>query len=276
MASIAERRRQFRALHETGCFVIPNPWDEGSARYLATLGFKALATTSAGFAYASGRPDGDVPRAAELAYIARMVEATDLPVNADFEAGYADDPDGVAESVRLCIATGVAGLSIEDATGDRGCPLYDHDTSLARLRAARAAIDRSGVPVLLTARCEAWLVGDPDAERVALDRSVAFADAGADCIFVPKLPVDRIAELVRAVAPTPVNVLVNAPDPALTLARLGDLGVRRISVGSALARVAWAAALRAARAIADTRAFDGLAEAAPFAVLDDMFRSPKR
>src|SRR4051794_736785 len=162
MASIAERRRQFRALHESGCFVIPNPWDVGSARYLATLGFKALATTSAGFAYASGRADGAVPRDAELAYIAAIVAATDLPVNADFEAGYADDPAGVAESVRLCLATGVAGLSIEDArVGARGA-LYPIDEAVARMRAARATIDASGVDVMLVGRAECFLVGQPD------------------------------------------------------------------------------------------------------------------
>jgi len=265
---------EFRALHASGCFVIPNPWDVGSARLLHHLGFRALASTSAGLAFSHGLPDDvvAVPLELTLAHLRALVGATPLPVNADFQAGFGADPEEVAASVTRCIATGVAGLSIEDATGDRAAPLYDHETAISRLRAARAAIDRSGVPVLLTARCEAWLVGDPDAERKALDRCVAFAEAGAECVFAPRLPADRIGELVRAVAPTPVNVIVTAPDRALTVARLAELGVRRISVGSALARVAWAAFLRAARSIAETGAFDGLADAAPFSVLDDVFR----
>jgi 2-methylisocitrate lyase-like PEP mutase family enzyme len=277
MRSTIQSIEHFRALHASGCFVIPNPWDAGSAKLLHHLGFRALASSSAGLAFTHGLPDDvvAVPLDLTLAHLRELVAATPLPVHADFQAGFAGDAEGVAANVARCVATGVAGLSIEDATGDRTAPLYDHETAVARLRAAREAIDRGGERVLLTARCEAWLVGDPDAERIALDRCVAYAEAGADCVFAPKVPADRIAELVRAVSPTAVNVLVAAPDPALTVARLADLGVRRISVGSALARVAWAAVLRAARSIADTGAFEALADAAPFAVLDGMFRSPE-
>ncbi len=268
---------QFRALHESGCFVIPNPWDAGSAKLLHHLGFRALASTSAGLAFTYGVADGvvAVPLERTLAHLRELVAATPLPVNADFQSGFGADPEGVAASVERCIATGVAGLSIEDATGDPASPLYDQDTAVARLRAARAAIDRSGVPVVLTARCEAWLVNDPNAERIALDRCVAFAEAGADCVFAPVMPVDRVADLVRAVAPTPINHIVTSAQPGVTVARLADLGVRRISVGSALARVAWGAFLEAARTLA-AGAFDGLAGAAPFKTLNDVFTSPER
>ena len=234
----------FRALHESGCFVLPNPWDVGSAVYLQHLGFKALATTSAGFAFTQGLPDSvsAVPRDMMLAHIREVVEATPLPVNADFQTGYADEPEGVAANVALCIATGVAGLSIEDATGDSAQPLYELDLAIERIRAARAAIDASGIPVVLTARCEAWLVGQPDPLRVSLERLTKFAEAGADCLYAPGVrEPDEIAAIVKAVSPKPVNVLVSAPNPALSVSRLADLGVRRISVGSALARVAWGA-----------------------------------
>jgi 2-methylisocitrate lyase-like PEP mutase family enzyme len=264
----------FRRLHESGCFVIPNPWDVGSAVYLQHLGFKALATSSAGFAFTRGLPDAldAIPRDAMLAHARDVVEATSIPVNADFQAGFADDPEGVAENVRLCVATGVAGLSIEDATGDPAAPLYERSIAVARIRAARRAIDSTGVPVVLTARCEAWLVGHPDAARIAVDRLVAFADAGADCLFAPGVRApDFISEIVRAVAPKPVNVLVSKPSPELSVARLADLGVRRISVGSALARVAWGAFMRAAQSIAESGSFDGLADAAPFADLNAIF-----
>jgi 2-methylisocitrate lyase-like PEP mutase family enzyme len=267
---------KFRALHASGCFVLPNPWDVGTAVYLEHLGFKAVATTSAGFAFTRGLPDGvsAVPRDAMLAHIHEVVEATSLPVNADFQTGYADDPEGVAANVTLCIATGVAGLSIEDATGNRGAPLYDFSLAVDRIKAARAAIDASGIPVILTARCEAWLVGHPEPIRVALERLVAFAEAGADCLYAPGVrDQDEIAAIVKAVSPKPVNVLVSAPNPALSVARLADLGVRRISVGGALARVAWGAFIRAARSIAETGSFDALADAVPFAELDGVFRN---
>ena len=264
----------FRALHESGCFVLPNPWDVGSAIYLRHLGYQALATTSAGFAFTRGLPDSvsAVPRDMMLAHIREVVEATPLPVNADFQTGYADEPEGVARNVALCIATGVAGLSIEDATGNSASPLYEPDLAVERIRSARAAIDASGVPVLLTARCEAWLVGDPDPLRVSLERLVAFAEAGADCLYAPGVrEADEIAAIVKAVSPKPVNVLVSAPNPDLSVARLADLGVRRISVGSALARVAWGSFISAAGSIVETGSFDGLANAASFAELNDLF-----
>ena len=261
----------FRALHESGCFVLPNPWDVGSAVYLQHLGFKALATTSAGFAFTQGLPDSvsAVPRDLMLAHIRDVVAATPLPVNADFQTGYADEPEGVARNVALCIATGVAGLSIEDATGNAAAPLYGLDLAVERIRAARAAIDASGLPVVLTARCEAYLVGQSDPFDTALKRLVAFADAGADCLFAPGVrEAAEIAAMVKAVSPRPVNVLVSAPSPAHSIARLADLGVRRISVGSALARVAWGAFMRAAQDIKNTGSFDGLAGAASFSEIN--------
>ena len=254
--------------------MIPNPWDAGSARYLQHLGFEALATTSAGAAFARGRPDTveALPRDAMLAHIREVVAATPLPVNADFQAGYAREPEGVARNVALCVATGVAGLSIEDATGERDAPLHDRALAVERGRAARAAIDASGVPVLLTARCEAWLVGQPDPLRVALDRLAVYADAGADCLYAPGVRApDEIASIVQAVAPRPVNVLVSSPSPVLSVFRLAELGVRRVSVGSALARVAWGAFIRAARSIAKTGSFDAFAEAASFEELNELF-----
>jgi 2-methylisocitrate lyase-like PEP mutase family enzyme len=266
---------RFRALHESGCFLLPNPWDVGTALYLQHLGYQALATTSSGVAFARGLPDGvaGVPRDAMLAHFHEIAAATALPVNADFQSGYADDPEGVAENVALCIATGVAGLSIEDATGDAASPLYERSLAIERVKAARAAIDASGVPVVLTARCEAWLVGHPDAARIVPDRIAAFAEAGADCLYAPGLRTpEQITEIVQAVAPKPVNVLMSAPHPTLTLSRLEDLGVRRISVGSALARVAWGAFLRAAKGLL-AGSFDALGDAAPFAELNELFAS---
>jgi 2-methylisocitrate lyase-like PEP mutase family enzyme len=264
----------FRRLHESGCFVLPNPWDVGSARLLQQLGFQALATTSAGMSFSRGLPDAlaSVSCDAMLAHVRELVTATPLPVNADFQHGYADELEGVAENVTRCVRTGAAGLSIEDASGDPAAPLYERALAIERVRAARAAIDATGSGVLLTARCEAFLVGDPEPARTALDRLVAFADAGADCLFAPGVrDPATIAALVKAVAPRPVNVIVSAPDPVLSVAHLADLGVRRISVGSALARVAWGAFLRAAKRIAATGDFEGLAGAASFAELNDAF-----
>lgn len=265
---------RFRELHASGCFVLPNPWDVGTALYLQHLGFQALATTSSGFAFSRGLPDEvrALPRDLMLDHIREIAAATELPVNADFQSGYADEPEGVAENVKLCVATGVAGLSIEDATSD-GAHLYEDRLAVERVRAARAAIDETGMPVILTARCEAWLVGHPDAARLALERLVAFAEAGADCLYAPSVrDPRRIAEIVQAVAPKPVNVLVSTPDPELTVPKLADLGVRRISVGSALARVAWGAFVRAARGIQETGSFEGFAGAAPYADLNGLFR----
>jgi 2-methylisocitrate lyase-like PEP mutase family enzyme len=265
----------FRKLHASGCFVVPNPWDPGTALFLQHLGFEALATTSAGFAFTRGLPDEvrAIPLETMLAHIRDIVAATPLPVNADFQSGYADEPEGVAANVALCIATGVAGLSIEDGTGDSASPLYEERLAVERVRAARAAIDESGIPVVLTARCEAWLVGHPDPYRVVLERLVAYAEAGADCLFAPGVrDPQEIAAIVKAVSPKPVNVLVSAPSADLSVSRLADLGVRRISVGSALARAGWGAFIRAARAIATEGSFDGLAGAAPFGELNGLFR----
>jgi 2-methylisocitrate lyase-like PEP mutase family enzyme len=263
----------FRELHASGCFVIPNPWDAGSAIALHQLGFRALASTSSGFAFTQGLPDrvgvGSLDLA--LAHLRALVAATPLPVSADFQAAFARDADEVAINVRRCIETGVAGLSIEDATGKDDAPLYDRATAIERVRAARKAIDASGVPIVLTARCESYLVGDPDAERIAFDRCVAFAAEGADCVFAPRLPNDKLAEFVRAVAPTPVNAIMTGGGPQLSVAQLADLGVRRISVGSALARVAWGAFMQAARSIVETGEFGALSSAISFATLDDMF-----
>ena len=271
---------RFRSLHESGCFVLPNPWDVGSAVYLRHLGFKALATTSAGFAFTIARPDSvtAISRDVMLAHFREIVAATDLPVNADFQDGYAVEPEGVATNVSRCIETGVAGLSIEDSTGDPAKPLFDGKLAIARVKAARQAIDASGIPVILTARCEAWLVGDPRAQQVARERLVAFAEAGADCLYAPGVKnIDEITALVKLVAPKPVNVLVSAPGPDLTVERLADAGVRRISVGSALARVAWGAFIRAAQSISTTGTFDALGDAAPFGELNGVFaRSENR
>lgn len=265
---------RFRELHQSGCFVLPNPWDIGTSVYLQHLGFKALATTSAGAAFALGKPDtvSAVPRDVMLAHIRDVVNATPLPVNADYQTGYADKPEGVAANVSLCIATGVAGLSIEDGTGDSKAPLYEFDLAVDRIKAARAAIDASGLQVVLTGRCEAWLVGQPDPARVALERLAAYAEAGADCLYAPGVrDHNEIAAIVKEVSPKPVNVLMSSPSPMLSVARLSDLGVRRISVGSALARVAWGAFILSARSIASTGSFDSLADAAPFAELNDLF-----
>jgi 2-methylisocitrate lyase-like PEP mutase family enzyme len=263
-----DRRAAFRRLHERGCFVLPNPWDAGSARYLQHLGFKALATTSAGMAFSLGLPDGGVPRAAVLQHIRALVEAADVPVNADFESGYAADAAGVAESVRLCIETGVAGLSIEDSTGDRERPLYDLPVAVERLKAARAAIGATGV--VLTGRAECFLVGHADPLRESIRRLEAYAAAGADCLYAPGLRTrEDIAAVVKAVAPKPVNVLASAP--GLTVRELEDLGVRRISVGGALARVAWGAFLRAAEEIASKGTFQSFAEGRPHAELNRFF-----
>ena len=264
----------FRELHASGCFVLPNPWDAGSAIYLEQLGFKALATTSAGFAFSRGLSDSAtaVPRELVFQHFREIVAATSLPVNADFQNGYADEPEGVAESVKLCIATDVAGLSIEDSSGNNAVPLYDFDLAVNRIRAARAAIDASEVPVVLTARCEAWLVGQADPLKIVLKRLVAFAEAGADCLYAPGVrQPDEISAIVKAVSPKPVNVLVSTGNRELMVTQLTDLGVRRISVGSALANVAWGAFMRAARGIAETGTFETLATAASFAELNELF-----
>jgi 2-methylisocitrate lyase-like PEP mutase family enzyme len=268
-----DRTAKFRAMHELGCFVLPNPWDIGTAIYLEHLGFEALATTSAGFAFSRGKRDGGVLRDQMLAHIQEIVEATTLPVNADFLGGYADEPEGVATNVRLCIDTGVAGLSIEDNTGRTDEPLYEKKLATDRIRAARSAIDSSGNGVVLTGRCEAWLVHDPDPFHTVLDRLAAYAEAGADCLYAPgvKKP-DEITQIVKTVAPKPVNVLVSGFNHQLSLSQLADLGVRRISVGSGLALAAWGIFLRAAKDIKTNGTFNILADGAASADLNELFR----
>jgi 2-methylisocitrate lyase-like PEP mutase family enzyme len=264
---------KFRAMHESGCFVLPNPWDIGTAIYLEHLGFEALATTSAAFAFSRGKSDGAVPRDEMLAHIREIVEATSLPVNADFLSGYADEPEGVAKNVRLCVQTGVAGLSIEDNTGRTDTPLYEKRLAVERIRAARAAIDDSKTGMVLTGRCEAWLVGDPDPLHAALDRLPAYAEAGADCLYAPGISKpDEIAQIVKTVAPKPVNVLVSGFNHQLSFSQLADRGVRRISVGSALASAAWGAFQRAAKEIKTNGTFNLLADGAAFADLNKLFQ----
>jgi 2-methylisocitrate lyase-like PEP mutase family enzyme len=269
--SIAERRARFRQLHESGCFLIPNPWDVGSARYLQSLGFRALATTSSGSAFARGRPDGGMTLAEVLEHVRTLVEACDVPVNADFEDGHAASEDELSRNVDLCVRTGVAGLSIEDSTGDAARPLYPFDEAVARMRAARGAIDAAGGDVLLVGRAECFLRGHPEPLAEATRRLVAYAEAGADCLYAPGVrEKDDIAAMVRAVAPRPVNVLVSGP--GLSLAELAALGVRRVSVGGALARVAWAAVVAAATEMRGG-SFAGLAAGIPGATLDETFET---
>ncbi len=264
---------RFRALHESGCFVLPNPWDIGTAIYLERLGFEALATTSAGFAFSRGKRDGDVPRDEMLAHIREIVKATALPVNADFLNGFADKPEEVAANVRLCVDMGVAGLSIEDNSQDPAAPLYEKHLAVERIRAARSAIDASETGVVLTGRCEAWLVHDPNPLRTALERLAAYAEAGADCLYAPGVSTpDEITQIVKTLAPKPVNVLVSGFNHQLSVSQLGDLGVRRISVGSGLALAAWGAFLRAAQAIRTNGTFNLLANNAPSADLNELFR----
>jgi 2-methylisocitrate lyase-like PEP mutase family enzyme len=252
-------------LHQSGCFVLPNPWDAGSAVYLEHAGFKALATTSAGFAFAQGLPDGGVALEMMLDHFRDIARATPLPVNADFLNAFADDPNGVAENVRQCVETGVAGLSVEDSTGNNEKPLYDFALALERVKAAHAAIDASGVAVVLTARCEAHLVGASDPLRTSLDRLVAYADAGADCLYAPGFTTtDDIAAIVKAVAPKPVNVLLYTKNCNLTFQQLADLGVRRISLGSSLARAAWTGVLAFTKQIQETGQFSWLSQATAF------------
>lgn len=260
MASAANKRSQFRRLHETGCFVIPNFWDVGSARMLQGLGFQALASSSAGFAWTTGHMDNEVTLGGKLEHLAAVCAATDLPVNADFENGFADAPEDMAVNVRRALDVGVAGLSIEDMIRGPDRALYDTDMAVARIRAARSAIDAEGSGAVLVARAEGILVGRMDLHQT-LDRLTALADAGADCLFAPGLrrPED-IALAVRTVAPKPLSVLMMTPGG--TVAQFADLGVRRISVGGSLARAAWGGFLSAAREIAESGSFTKLGEAA--------------
>lgn len=274
MSDFSARRAAFRKLHESGCFVIPNPWDIGTARYLRHLGFRALATSSAGFAFSRGLPDSGVSRDAMLGHIAEIVAATDLPVNADFESGYANDPEGVARNVCLCVETGVAGLSIEDSTGDRAKPLLDLPVAVERMKAARGAIGASGV--LLVGRAECFLVKHADPLKESIRRLQAYAAAGADVLYAPGVRERAdIQAIVSAVSPKPVNVLMSA-NIGLKVSDLAELGVRRISVGSSLARAAWGGFIRAAKAIAEEGSFAGFDGAAPFAELNNFFLTEPR
>jgi 2-methylisocitrate lyase-like PEP mutase family enzyme len=274
MTETDRRRQVFSDLHREGCFILPNPWDAGTARYMRHLGFAALATTSAGYAFSRGLADGSVSRDQMLAHIRELVEATDLPVNADFENGYADDPEGVAANVRLCVATGVAGLSIEDAGDRRDNAIYDLPLAVERIQAARDAIAASGV--LLVGRAEGFWVGREGIDQVT-KRLRAYADAGADCLYAPGLrEPEHIRAVVEAVAPKPVNLLLSGPAGLtgrvdLTLADAAALGVRRISVGGALARAAWGGFIRAAAELAASGRFDGFAGAVPHAELQGLF-----
>jgi len=268
--SSADKRQTFRELHASGCFAIPNPWNVGSARYLQGLGFKALATTSSGFAHSLGLSDGEVTRDMVLAHCRELAEAADVPLNADFEGGFADDPAEVADNVRLCVDTGVAGLSIEDFTGDEADPLYDFDLALKRVRTARDAIDRTGTGVVFCARTEGFIHGRPDLDET-IRRLKAFADAGADCLYAPGIKTrEQIEAVVKAVAPKPVNFL-NSGAFGFTVGDLAAMGVRRISVGGTLARVAMHAFIKSARDIADPGKFDSFAGVMPNAELNTFF-----
>lgn len=266
---LASKVQRFRELHQAGCFVIPNPWDRGSAKLLAQLGFPSLATTSSGFAWSTGRRDNDVPLAEALAHFSAISSSVELPVNGDFEGAFAVQPPEVGANVSQAVATGIAGVSVEDSTANPADPLFEFSMSVERVRAARTAIDESRTGVVLTARSEGFIVGRPDL-RETIRRLTAYAAAGADCLYAPGIrdPKD-IAAVVDAVAPKPVNVLVGAP--FTTVAQLADLGVRRISVGGALARAAWGGFLTAAREIADQGTFRSLASAIPFDQINGSF-----
>ncbi len=269
MTLAADRSRAFRRLHEQGCFVIPNPWDVGSARVLARLGFPALATTSSGFAWSMGRPDNGITLEDALEHFRAIADSVDVPVNADFEGGFAIAPDAVGANVAAATATGIAGLSIEDSTGDLASPLFDFTLSVERIQAARRAIDESGTGVLLTGRSEGFIVGHPDLAET-IRRLGAYAEAGADCLYAPGIRTrEHILAVVEAVSPKPVNVLVGSD--FTTVAELADMGVRRISVGGALARAAWAGFLQAANEIVERGTFTALGSAVPFAEVDGLF-----
>ncbi|MFT0549048.1 isocitrate lyase/PEP mutase family protein [Allopusillimonas ginsengisoli] len=268
--TVQQKRAAFKALHTKGCFLLPNPWDIGSALYLQSLGFQALASTSSGFAWSQGRPDGEVPLAGVLAHLHALVEATDLPVNADFEDGHAVDAEGVARNVRMAVDTGVAGLSIEDSTGNPDAPLRDILDAVDRMRAARAAIDSAGGDTLLVGRAENFIVGRPDLPDT-IARLKAYSEAGADCLYAPGIHSrEQIIAIVRAVAPKPVNLLVGSVSD-LTLQDITALGVRRVSVGGGLARAAWGGMQKAARILAQEGRFDGFADAAPYSELNAVF-----
>ena len=267
--SVADRRATFRKMHESGCFVLPNPWDAGSAKALQHLGFKAVASTSAGMAWSLGRADNRITLEDVLQHLTSLCEAVDLPVNADFESGFAHEPEKVAANVARAVKTGVAGLSIEDSTGDKAKPLYDRAVAIERIKAARAAIDADRSGVVLVGRCEGFLVGETDLNKV-IDRLNAYADAGADCLYAPGIKSsEQIATVVKAVHPKPVNILMRSP--GLSVAELAELGVRRVSVGGSLARAAWGGFMRAAQEIASHGSFAELGHGYAGGELNKMF-----
>jgi len=269
MTQPADRCRTFRQLHESGCFIVPNPWDLGSARLLAQLGFRALATTSSGLAWSLGRPDNHVSLEATLAHLRAISQSVEIPVSADFEGGFATAPEEVGANVAAAATTGIAGLSIEDSTGDASSPLHDFSLAVERIKTARQAIDDSGTGIVLTGRSEGFIVGRPDLSET-IRRLTAFAEAGADCLYAPGLhSMADIRAIVAAVAPKPVNVL--AGSGFATVAELTQAGVRRISVGGALARTAWTGFLQAAKEIAQDGTFTGLSRAVPFAEINRAF-----
>jgi len=265
----ADKRAAFRKLHEQGCFILPNPYDVGSARALQHLGFKALASTSAGFAWTIGKADNRVTVDEVCDHLTALCAAVDLPVNADFEGGFAHEAEAVGRNVARGVKTGVAGLSIEDSTGDRAKPLYDRALAIARIKAARAAIDADGSGAMLTGRCEGFLVGQPDLDLV-IDRLKAYSQAGADCLYAPGIKTrEQIVAVVKAVHPKPVNLLIGAS--GLSLKDAADLGVRRISVGGSLARSAWAGFMKAASEMAEQGTFTELAHGYAGGELNKMF-----
>jgi 2-methylisocitrate lyase-like PEP mutase family enzyme len=270
MKSIEQKRVEFRELHETGCFAIPNPWDIGTAKYLQHLGFKAIATTSAGFAFSRGLPDGSVKRDDMIGHIRELVEATDIPVNADFENGYADEPNWCAENARLCAEIGVAGLSIEDAADRKESPLYDVNLAVERIHAVREALHGTGV--LLVGRAEGFLVGREKLDQV-ISRLVKYSEAGADCLYAPGFKGrDENKAIVEAVAPKPVNVLIGGSG-GLTMRDAAEMGARRVSVGGAFARAAWGGFVRCAKELIEKGTFDELTHATSYAELQELFRS---
>src|ERR1700712_4731776 len=267
--STKDKRAAFRKLHETGCFVLPNPWDVGGARALQHLGFKAIASTSAGYAWSIGRPDNRVTVDDVCEHLAALSNAVDLPVNADFEGGFADEPAGVAVNVARAVKTGIAGLSIEDSTGDKANPLYERGLAIERIKAARAAIDADDSGALLVGRCEAFLWGITDLALV-IDRLNAYAEAGSDCLYAPGIKSkEHIAAVVKAVHPKPVNLLLGWP--GLSVAEVTDLGVRRISIGGSLGGVAWGGFMKASREILEQGTFTELGNGFPGGELNKMF-----
>jgi methylisocitrate lyase len=272
--SLAQKRLEFRKLHDAGCFLLPNAWDAGSARLLQSLGFKAVGSTSAGYAWSVGRPDYGLERNDVLQHLTALSAASDLPVNADFENGFADRPEDVAANVTTCVATGIAGLSIENRTSDPKNPLYDDALAVDRIRASRRAIDASGTNVLLVARCEGFLVGQPDL-AATIKRLQAFAEAGADCLYAPGLSTrEQVGAVVKAVAPKPVNILIGGKTD-LTVPVMAELGVRRVSLGGALARAAWGGFMRAAIEIRDKGTFNELGNGHPGGQLQKIFAGPR-